>query len=325
MNTNSVQINTIDIQRVTQNGKQWLIAPVVAAVEGVMNNRLVQREDLGESVHSLNGRPIVIHHPLDENGEPKPANDPMVETIGKVFNAHIDGDSLKAEAWFEVDRLNQTGANGKRILDAINAKQMLEVSLGWFSEVVKQAGTFLNKQYTEIVHNLRHDHLAILLDTQGACSVDDGCGLVRNEEETQDESKVRTLVKRVLSELGFSQDEEILIMADKEPKQEPVVVIDNAAQFAKLEGLIESLATSLNGRIDEIQTNAANSEKAPIVARLVANAACPLEEATLTAATVSELTRLEASYKPADYSGNGGNFYAHVDANEGEYKTEVVS
>ena len=111
----------------------------------------------------------------------------------------------------------------------------------------------------------------------------------------------------------------------EQPEKEAVQ--DNSevlAAIAALEMLYGKQVQELNGRIDEIQTNAANSEKAPIVARLVANTACPLEEDSLKGMAVSDLLKLETSYTPADYSGNSGSFYAHVDANEGEYKTEVV-
>jgi hypothetical protein len=322
--TNSLEINTVDIKRITKNGKQWLVAPVVAAIESVMNGRLVQRDELAESVESLNGRPITINHPSGDQGQAIPANNPDVETIGKVFNAHIDEDSLKAEAWFEVERLNQTGTQGLEILNAIKGKKVLEVSLGWFSDKVTQAGNFLGNAYTEIVHNIRHDHLAILLDTPGACSVDDGCGLVRNEEEAQ-ENKVVALVKRVLVDLGFSQDKENIPMADKEPKQEPVV-IDNSAQIDELKGLIKDLVTSIetvNGRVDEVITNSANSEKAPIVARLVANERCTLEADSLQAMSVADLSKLEAAFKPANYAGNGGSFSAFISTDENVKYVEV--
>lgn len=318
--TNDIQMETIEVRREHRQGREYLVVPVVAARESVMNGRLVLREELAKSALSLNGRPITIDHPQDNTGH-VPANRPDVAAVGKVFDARMDGKALKANAWFDVELLRQAGNAGKRVMQAITDKQVIEVSLGWFSDMVAQAGEFANNVYNEIVSNISHDHLAVLLDTPGACSVADGCGLVRNEDE--EVKNAAGIVEKVLTALGISQiSKEIKPMADQPDTQEPVVNNDNSAILAAIADLQKSFDTKvqeLDGRIDGIIANQAKVEKAPIVARLVANERCPLEEESLLAMSACDLKKLEASYKPADYSGNVGSFFANVNA-DGEFK-----
>jgi hypothetical protein len=47
-------------------------------------------------------------------------------------------------------------------------------------DVQKQVGTLNGMEYGRIARNLMPDHLAILPDKIGACSIADGAGLLRN-------------------------------------------------------------------------------------------------------------------------------------------------
>ena len=54
--------------------------------------------------------------------------------------------------------------------------EMMEVSTGLFSEIEPKPGVFKGRHYKGVVRNLRPDHLAILPDSIGACSIADGAG-----------------------------------------------------------------------------------------------------------------------------------------------------
>ncbi len=134
--------------------------------------------ETAKTVHLWNGRPIVRDHP-DLHGVSS-ANNPDAysrQRIGVVFNARIDGGRLVAEAWLDVER---TKAVDSRIVDAVLNGRILEVSTGLFLEQTIRNGTVGGRAYRAVASNYRPDHLAILPDTVGACSVKDGCGLLRN-------------------------------------------------------------------------------------------------------------------------------------------------
>jgi hypothetical protein len=166
-------------------GKQYMVVPVVMMVEGVHSGSrgplLHLAEELGRVVEAWNGIPITLQHPQNENVFIS-ANSPQTLTqyyIGRVFNTQMDGSKLKAEAWFDIQAL---AAKSPESLAKIQAGEVMEVSVGVFSEEDTEEGEYNNEQYVAIARNLRPDHLALLPGQTGACSVNDGCGLRVNKK-----------------------------------------------------------------------------------------------------------------------------------------------
>jgi hypothetical protein len=163
-------------------GRDHYIAPVIMAVEGVLNGSngplYYPADELEKSAHLWNGRPVVVYHPaMYSNGF---AGSPEIfnrQKIGTIFNARVDGTSLKAEAWLDIDRLKSVD---KRVLQAVKSDSMMEVSTGLIVDTDDCIGVFNGKEYQAIARNYRPDHLAILPDMTGACSIVDGAGLCRN-------------------------------------------------------------------------------------------------------------------------------------------------
>ncbi len=159
-------------------GRAYLVAPMIMMVAGVVDNGingalLYSAEELSKAAGVWNSKPVVVYHPRDT------ACDPDILTnrgIGRIMNTRFEDGKLKAEAWIEVGRANEVD---ERVMEAIKNNSMMEVSTGLYCEVDKTPGTFEGKDYTAIVHNIRPDHLAILPDQTGACSIEDGAGLLR--------------------------------------------------------------------------------------------------------------------------------------------------
>ena len=61
---------------------------------------------------------------------------------------------------------------------------IIEVSTGYFADKLDESGEFEGEEYDGVQINLRPDHLAILPNTIGACSVDDGCGFPRTNADS---------------------------------------------------------------------------------------------------------------------------------------------
>ena len=166
------------------NGREYMIAPAVAIVEGVLQGEFVSAEEFGRTVAMWNGSPVPIGHPV-RSGEYISANDPSIRNVGVFYNAHVEGNQLKGDIWFDIEAMRAAGPEGLEVLRRLTENQVMELSTAYWRDLEEKAGVFGAKQYSGIAHNLRPDHVAVLLEAQGACAVHDGCGTPRvNEEET---------------------------------------------------------------------------------------------------------------------------------------------
>lgn len=157
-------------------GVEHLVAPVVMIVDGVLNEALVTHDEYGAFVEAWNGRPVPVLHP-EKNGGYVSANSPDIiekNTIGTVFNTHVEDGKLKAELWLNTEKAQRLGYCD--LLAQIEQGEVIEVSTGYFCDAEAQAGIFNGHAYREIHRNIRPDHLALLPGEIGACSVADGCG-----------------------------------------------------------------------------------------------------------------------------------------------------
>ncbi len=190
-----------DTRTETFMGREYVVVPVVALVEGVLqgmnaaNPELALFEEFGSVPDGWNGRPVVMNHPIVD-GSPVSANSPTVlETyqLGYVFHALGDGEAKKliVEAWLDVERIKALGGEAQSTLDRVLAGTIVEVSTGLFTGLEETKGRFNNQDYSGIWRNIIPDHLAFLSEgTIGACSIEDGCGTPRNNAAQQSNLKV---------------------------------------------------------------------------------------------------------------------------------------
>jgi hypothetical protein len=224
-------------------GKRHLVVPVVMMVEGVhvgSHGALLHPiEELGRVPEAYNGMPIVVQHPTDENGRDVSANIPDIldrELVGRVYNTHVDGEKLIAEAWIDEERLRE---KSQKALQYVEDRKPLDVSIGVFTDEEVKEGQWNGENYVRVAHNHRPDHLAILPDAQGACSWEDGCGLNRNEER-KEEGKMKTKQLTLTFQL---EDDELSVNVEnpkkeggqKMTKKEKVdkIIANKANQFTK--------------------------------------------------------------------------------------------
>lgn len=169
----------------TLEGRPHFVVPMVMLTVGVHNGSngpvLYVAEELRASAQLWNGRPIVVYHPM-LNGRGVSAADPIIvnqQKIGTVFNARFAGSRLIAEAWIDQERVQHVD---NRVLQTILNDQQMEISTGLYFAVDGEGGTWNGEAYHAIARNYQPDHLAILPDLVGACSIADGCGLMRNTD-----------------------------------------------------------------------------------------------------------------------------------------------
>lgn len=200
------------------DGEEYIVVPVTMMVEGVHSGShgpiLHTAEELGHMPESWDGIPVTIGHPKVD-GVYVSANSPEVLTdwaVGQIFNTNMDGDALKAEAWLKLSVMQESHAD---LLEKIEEGEIVEVSVGVFSDEEMTPGVYEEENYSAIARNHRPNHLALLPDEIGACSIADGCGIRVNTKGGTKVTKQKLIVNaenqsQVLKELnqkGFSVNE----------------------------------------------------------------------------------------------------------------------
>ena len=177
------------VRRETLHGREHLVAPLTMIVPGVLEGSkgalLYLAEEIGKNPSVWNHVPITLGHPT-LNGQNVSAREPDVldrQAIGLILRTTVSNGKLVAEGWFDVERLMRLD---NRILEALTSGRKIELSTGLFvdSEKAEEGASFHEKPYQFIARNYRPDHLAILPDQVGACSIRDGCGVL-NESSSE--------------------------------------------------------------------------------------------------------------------------------------------
>lgn len=175
---------TGSVRRETLHGREYLVGPLSLIVPGVLKGSqgplYYPPEEVSRNASAWNGMPIVVYHPTVD-GEGVSARDPKVfnsSGIGTVYHAEANG-KLTAEGWFDVERVKRVDS---RILTALEQGKLIGLSTGLFTdnEVAPEGSSHNGKPYTHVARNYRPDHVAILPDEVGACSIEDGCGVLIN-------------------------------------------------------------------------------------------------------------------------------------------------
>ena len=185
---NIVAMNKEKLKTRTENldGINYLVAPVVLVREQVLNGELLPAEEIEKSAVGWNGRPVVVYHPQDNEGNDVIANDPEVVPkyeVGKVYNVEYDSKTtkLKGEIWIDVSKAKRKNKDTKLALEMINESDALEVSTGYIvNDRLAKEGEFDGVEYKAIQRDIMPDHLALLPKEIGACSWEDGAGVRNN-------------------------------------------------------------------------------------------------------------------------------------------------
>jgi hypothetical protein len=174
---------TASLRSETWQGDAYVVLPVVALVEGVLeamnapHPEFVPAEEFVRIASSFNGRPVFYGHPM-RHGTPVSGNHPDViagEAIGAIFNAGVKDNKLVMEAWVHRNRVATLAPD---LLSRLDAKDWPEVSVGVLCDTESSWGRHDGVTYQGVWRNLVSDHLAILpAGHRGACSREMGCGV----------------------------------------------------------------------------------------------------------------------------------------------------
>jgi hypothetical protein len=187
----SFRLNAAMVQEVEEDGRDYLVTPVVAIKEGVLNGEFVPAQEIAISTDQWNGVPITIGHPQMEGNPVSLIQHPDVISdvvIGEFRHAAFDGKGLRGEIWIDIELAKKQGDEGNYVLEQLRAEEPMDVSTGYIAAVNHQSGTFGEEVYSGVQAGIIPDHLALLPFEMGACSWGDGCGTPRvNSSEPPEE------------------------------------------------------------------------------------------------------------------------------------------
>lgn len=179
------------VRRATLDGRAYLVAPFTSIVPGVLNGSkgpiFYPAEENAKNPDAWNGKPLTLGHPVI-NGMHVSARRPDILDsygLGMIFESKTVDGKLAGEAWFDIEKVKKVHAP---LLNALEKGEPVEISTGLFidQEPAQEGAVYNGKAYSFIARNYKPDHLAILVDQFGACSVKDGCG-VHNAETMVEE------------------------------------------------------------------------------------------------------------------------------------------
>ena len=195
-------INTSIVRNDRMEDTNFIVVPMVMLTEGVHSGSCgalyYPKEELEKTPVTWNHKPVVVYHP---NGPT--ACDPDVLTarkIGVIMNTTYEDGKLKAEAWLDPERMKKVD---NRVAEAIESKTMMELSTGLFTDTDGAEGDWGEEHYDSIASNYRPDHLALLPDMKGACSMEDGAGFLRLNSESKKEDKIENEISELWAETYF--------------------------------------------------------------------------------------------------------------------------
>jgi hypothetical protein len=155
-----------------RDGRDYLVAPLVMIVSGVLSGSrgplLYPIEELQRTAELWNSVPILLgHHAASPEAIARYG-------LGTIRNARVIRDKLVADGWFDVEAVSRLSPT---LLDTLVSGGVVELSTGLSIDADPTEGIVNGVYYHAIARQYRPDHLAILIDQRGACSINDGCGV----------------------------------------------------------------------------------------------------------------------------------------------------
>ena len=290
-------VTQVNSDRITDDGETITIRSTTPVVDDVvMNGGLYPADEIAKSYASLEGTPAPLDHPVDSDGNFISASngDGLQKFYVGAINKNVSYKNGVVESDVVVNKAQALAhPRGKEFIERLANKKPIHISTGLMLQKEQAVGNSKGKDYQWIARNLSFDHVAILLDTDGAGTPEDGVGMWTNAEKTQfvvnhnepEKEEIPSWGKKILDMLangvptGYNnaqahivpniKSHEVLVMNEEEVK---ALLAANALELekkfdAKLQSTSEKLDAA-NAKIETLETGiAANaaSEKDVLV------------------------------------------------------------
>lgn len=175
-------------REMTLYGRRYLVAHAVLIVPGVLNGSkgplYYGPEDIAASVDAWQQIAVTVGHPAKADGTALSAKTAEVFNrfgLGVIDKPRVVEGRLEADIWIDLELARR---NAPHVVNRLKAGGALEVSTGLGIDQEPANGIWVNRlgqhvAYTGVARRFRPDHLAILPNQEGACSLRDGCGANR--------------------------------------------------------------------------------------------------------------------------------------------------
>ena len=322
--------NSSKITKESINNKEhFIIRDVVPVVDDVvMNNGLYPKDEIDKSYMSINGNLMPIGHPKVDGQFVSASNAKAInEYYGGAWaeNVHKENDKVLLDCYVDIE-FAKNHEKGKQLLNRLESMMNgedtnpIHVSTGLILNKVCQSGKSKGKPYEWIATNMQFDHVAILLNEQGAATPSEGVGMFVNsdgeyqiENANLDDSEIPPTNITLSIQNALSEILKIFKPNKKEetdPMKEKILQVLNAKGI-KTDGLDdEQLLTAFNEQVtkeaidkkkaDEDEDKkkkkdeAQNSEQTPKWAKPLIDKVNSLEQIVSANAAAEEKTMREA-------------------------------
>jgi hypothetical protein len=222
--------------------------------------------------------PILLGHPASGSGRTPEVIDKF--GLGFLFNTKF-GERLTSEGWFDIEKANKVD---NRVLRLIEAGHKVELSTGLGVKPDKTPGVNNGKEYHWVAREQKPDHLAVLIDAVGACSIGDGCGINNevNKEELELVFNAYMVASGLLEDANTTNTENDMKLSDADRKG----IIDNLIAncsctykegdreaLGKLDDGVLSSLGKMAANLATANTKATDAEKKAVDAEAVLNTA----------------------------------------------------
>ena len=189
-------VSAVNSAKISKSNGMYTIRDVVPIVDDItLNSILYPAAEVNKAYPSLNDTPAPIGHPRNADGQyVSAANATAMQQYwvgAAVTNARKEGDAVLVDITVN-EAQAQAMDNGRRLIERLdaamagNAGEPIHVSTGVLLRKTAAKGESKGKAYNAIASDMVFDHLAILLDEQGAGTPEEGVGMWLNHEGAEE-------------------------------------------------------------------------------------------------------------------------------------------
>lgn len=187
-------------ERIEEDGVEYLVHDVVAQKEGVyyypdpeggIQKEFVSTEELHAAAEETDNESLLLDHPDAPKGTPKLTTNPRANSteIGRWRIDKIDS-GIGGSVFIRLNEIGEHDGAVRKYINQVNQRGVGEVSTGYdIQSAEPSTGRYNGQPYDATQRGINLDHLAILPDKEGDCSVEKGCGIGRANEH--DASMIR--------------------------------------------------------------------------------------------------------------------------------------
>lgn len=203
-------------EKVTFQGSEHYVVPVVAVKQGVLNGGYFAMSEV--SLTAWDGVPVTLDHPVDADGWEISAltKEGREHWVGAFFDLQVKDDALVGNMYVDIEQAGNFKRGGD-LLKSLEEQLNLSVSVGFFADYKAHEGYFDNEKYFFKYVNLTPNHIALLLDKDGACSLERGCGTNMASLQAMQKRAIDEIARDIrLHEEKMNKDELIQKLLDTE-------------------------------------------------------------------------------------------------------------